>query len=181
MTRYPPARPRTRSGRARAARAAARRATRRRTRRRATQCDRVSQCSSSGTFTVPPATVRARWRGIRFAGHDRGKPRQQRANNPLTPGSGGGVEGLAVAVRFSIWPGRLRPWRVPVGLVMSRDWSPIPGGTLLISKAHVDTLSELSAEHQAEFGVIAAAIERAIMSLGQAARVHMYRWGDGCA
>ncbi len=72
-------------------------------------------------------------------------------------------------------------WSSPRWRALSRDWSPIPGGTLLISKAHVDTLSELSAEHQAEFGVIAAAIERAIMSLGQAARVHMYRWGDGCA
>lgn len=64
---------------------------------------------------------------------------------------------------------------------LPRGWSPIPGGTLLISKAHVDTLSDLPAEQQAEFGVIAAAIERAIMGLGQAARVHMYRWGDGCA
>jgi diadenosine tetraphosphate (Ap4A) HIT family hydrolase len=67
-------------------------------------------------------------------------------------------------------------WRV-----VARSWSPIPGGVMLLSRAHVDTLSEMPAERQAEFGQVAAAIERAIMSLGDAARVHVYRWGDGRA
>ncbi len=64
---------------------------------------------------------------------------------------------------------------------LPRHWSPLPGGVLLVSKAHIDTLAELPAARQAEFGPIAAAIETAIMSLGAAARVHMYRWGDGRA
>jgi diadenosine tetraphosphate (Ap4A) HIT family hydrolase len=64
---------------------------------------------------------------------------------------------------------------------LPRHWSPIPGGVLLISSDHVDALSELPRERQAEFGVIAAAIDSAILSLGAASLVHMYRWGDGCA
>lgn len=67
-------------------------------------------------------------------------------------------------------------WRV-----VARSWSPIPGGMLLLSKEHVDTLSEMPAERQREFGLIAAALERGIMALGSAARVHVYRWGDGRA
>jgi diadenosine tetraphosphate (Ap4A) HIT family hydrolase len=67
-------------------------------------------------------------------------------------------------------------WRL-----ISRSWSPNPGGMLLLSRAHVDTLSEMAAERQQEFGIIAAAIERAIMGLGGVARVHLYRWGDGRA
>jgi diadenosine tetraphosphate (Ap4A) HIT family hydrolase len=52
---------------------------------------------------------------------------------------------------------------------------------MLLSKAHVDTLSDMPADRQGEFGQIAGAIERAILSLGDAARVHVYRWGDGRA
>ena len=33
----------------------------------------------------------------------------------------------------------------------------------------------------AGFGVVAARIENAILSLGEVARVHLYRWGDGGA
>src|SRR5438105_14675040 len=57
----------------------------------------------------------------------------------------------------------------------------LPGGMLLLSKAHVDTLSEMPPERQREFGPIAAWIEHAIMNLGRVARVHLYRWGDGRA
>src|SRR5207302_1375422 len=67
-------------------------------------------------------------------------------------------------------------WRV-----MVRQWSPLPGGMLLLSKAHVDTLSQMPPERQREFGPIAAWIEHAIMNLGRVARVHLYRWGDGRA
>ena len=67
-------------------------------------------------------------------------------------------------------------WRV-----MVRQWSPLPGGMLLLSKAHVDSLSEMPPERQREFGPIAAGIEHAIMNLGRVARVHLYRWGDGRA
>jgi diadenosine tetraphosphate (Ap4A) HIT family hydrolase len=72
-------------------------------------------------------------------------------------------------------------WENPHWRALPRHWSPIPGGVLLTSSAHVDALSDLPRERQAEFGVIAAAIESAILSLGAASLVHMYRWGDGCA
>jgi diadenosine tetraphosphate (Ap4A) HIT family hydrolase len=67
-------------------------------------------------------------------------------------------------------------WRVT-----SRNWSPLLGSVLLLSRAHVDTLSEMAPERQREFGPLAAAIERGIMRLGGVARVHVYRWGDGRA
>ncbi len=72
-------------------------------------------------------------------------------------------------------------WANTHRLALPRHWSPLPGGVLLVSRSHIDTLPELPAARQAEFGPIAAAIETAIMSLGSAARVHMYRWGDGRA
>lgn len=72
-------------------------------------------------------------------------------------------------------------WANPHWRALPRHWSPLPGGVLLVSTAHVDTLAQLPPERQAEFGPIAAAIETAIMALGAAARVHLYRWGDGGA
>jgi len=72
-------------------------------------------------------------------------------------------------------------WANPHWRALPRHWSPLPGGVLLVSTAHVDTLAQLPPERQAEFGPIAAAIETAIMALGAAARVHLYRWGDGRA
>ena len=65
--------------------------------------------------------------------------------------------------------------------VVPRDWSPVIGGVLLISREHIDSISDLPSERQAEFGLLAAVIETAIMSLGEAKLIHMYRWGDGCA
>ncbi len=72
-------------------------------------------------------------------------------------------------------------WANPNWRALARHWSPLPGGVLLVSTDHVDTLAELPRARQAEFGVIVAAIETAIMSLGAASRVHIYRWGDGRA
>ncbi|HEY3090255.1 MAG TPA: hypothetical protein VGJ59_19560 [Jatrophihabitantaceae bacterium] len=72
-------------------------------------------------------------------------------------------------------------WESTHWRALPRHWSPLPGGVLLTSKAHVDALSDLPHERQAEFGVIAAAVESPILSLGAASLVHMYRWGDGCA
>lgn len=64
---------------------------------------------------------------------------------------------------------------------VTRSWSPLPGGVMLLSKAHLDAISDMPRARQEEFGVISAAIERAVMDLGGAARVHLYRWGDGRA
>ena len=56
-----------------------------------------------------------------------------------------------------------------------------PGRVWLASKVHADSFSDLPAEVAAEFGPVAARVERAILTLGDVGRVHLYRWGDGGA
>jgi diadenosine tetraphosphate (Ap4A) HIT family hydrolase len=51
----------------------------------------------------------------------------------------------------------------------------------LASRAHVDSFCDLPDELASDFGRVAARIERAILGLGDVARVHLYRWGDGGA
>ena len=41
--------------------------------------------------------------------------------------------------------------------------------------------ADLPDELAADFGRVAARVERAILSLGDVGRVHLYRWGDGGA
>jgi len=57
----------------------------------------------------------------------------------------------------------------------------LPGTVWLASRVHVDSFSDLPPQVAADFGRIAASVERAILSLGGIARVHLYRWGDGGA
>lgn len=57
----------------------------------------------------------------------------------------------------------------------------LPGAVWLASRVHVDSFSDLPEELAADFGRVAARVERAILSLGDVARVHLYRWGDGGA
>jgi diadenosine tetraphosphate (Ap4A) HIT family hydrolase len=55
----------------------------------------------------------------------------------------------------------------------------LPGAVWLASRVHVDSFSDLPLEVAASFGRVVADVERAILSLGDVARVHLYRWGDG--
>lgn len=57
----------------------------------------------------------------------------------------------------------------------------LPGTVWLASRVHVDSFSDLPEVLAREFGPVAARVEKAILSLGGAARVHLYRWGDGGA
>lgn len=57
----------------------------------------------------------------------------------------------------------------------------LPGSVWLASRVHVDSFSDLSEKLAADFGRVAARVDRAILSLGGIARVHLYRWGDGGA
>jgi hypothetical protein len=66
------------------------------------------------------------------------------------------------------------------------NWSlhPPVGGSLrgavwLASRAHVDSFKDLPDAAAAEFASVVARVERGILSLGDVARVHLYRWGDG--
>ncbi len=55
----------------------------------------------------------------------------------------------------------------------------LAGAVWLASREHVDSFSDLSPEAASDFGGVAARVERAILALGDVARVHLYRWGDG--
>jgi diadenosine tetraphosphate (Ap4A) HIT family hydrolase len=57
----------------------------------------------------------------------------------------------------------------------------LPGTVWLASRPHVDSFSDLPPSLQEDFGRVAAHVERAILALGDVARVHLYRWGDGGA
>lgn len=59
--------------------------------------------------------------------------------------------------------------------------SSLPGTVWLASRQHFDSFADMPGELAADFGRIVARVERAILSLGDVARVHLYRWGDGGA
>jgi diadenosine tetraphosphate (Ap4A) HIT family hydrolase len=68
----------------------------------------------------------------------------------------------------------------------NEHWSlhPPVGGSLrgavwIASREHFDSFSDLPANVAADFGRVVAKVERGILSLGDVARVHLYRWGDG--
>jgi len=57
----------------------------------------------------------------------------------------------------------------------------LPGAVWLASREHADSFCDLSPEAAASFAGVVGRVERAILSLGGTARVHLYRWGDGGA
>jgi diadenosine tetraphosphate (Ap4A) HIT family hydrolase len=57
----------------------------------------------------------------------------------------------------------------------------MPGCVWVASREHFDSFADMPAAYAAEFGRLAGRVERAILSLGDIARVHLYRWGDGGA
>ncbi len=57
----------------------------------------------------------------------------------------------------------------------------LPGAVWLASRVHIDSFGDLPEPLAADFGRVVARAERAILSLGNVARVHLYRWGDGGA
>ncbi len=94
-------------------------------------------------------------------------------------------------------PRRGEPGGEPCGICGGQTTSPVwesehwtlhppVGGSLrgavwLAAKEHADSFSDLSGDAQADFGRVVARVERGILSLGDVARVHLYRWGDGGA
>jgi len=55
----------------------------------------------------------------------------------------------------------------------------LPGTVWLASRLHFDSFADMPEVLASDFGRVCAEIERAILSLGEIARVHLYRWGDG--
>ena len=57
----------------------------------------------------------------------------------------------------------------------------LPGAIWIASREHFDSFSDMPEHLAADFGRVVARAERAILSLGDVGRVHLYRWGDGGA
>ena len=57
----------------------------------------------------------------------------------------------------------------------------LPGTVWVASREHFDSFADMPAAYAADFGQLAGRVERAILSLGGVARVHLNRWGDGGA
>jgi len=57
----------------------------------------------------------------------------------------------------------------------------LTGSVWLASRAHFDGFADMPADVASTFGVVCGRVERAVASLDDVARVHLYRWGDGGA
>lgn len=85
------------------------------------------------------------------------------------------------------------PCGICTGMATSAVWSdehwslhPPVGGSLLgavwlAATTHVDSFCDLPPDAAATFAGVVGRVERSILSLGDVARVHLYRWGDGGA
>ncbi len=57
----------------------------------------------------------------------------------------------------------------------------LPGTVWVASREHFDSFTDMPDHLAEDFGRVLARTERAILSLGDVGRVHLYRWGDGGA
>jgi diadenosine tetraphosphate (Ap4A) HIT family hydrolase len=57
----------------------------------------------------------------------------------------------------------------------------LPGSVWLASRTHFDSFADMPVEAAATFAGVCGRVERAVLSLGDVARVHVYRFGDGGA
>ncbi|HYK66314.1 MAG TPA: hypothetical protein VEV45_00115 [Streptosporangiaceae bacterium] len=57
----------------------------------------------------------------------------------------------------------------------------LPGSVWVASREHFDSFADMPSDYAADFGPLAGRVERAILSVGDVGRVHLYRWGDGGA
>ncbi len=57
----------------------------------------------------------------------------------------------------------------------------LPGAVWIASRQHFDSFADMPDEVASSFASVVARAERAILSLGDVGRVHLYRWGDGGA
>jgi diadenosine tetraphosphate (Ap4A) HIT family hydrolase len=92
---------------------------------------------------------------------------------PPRAGAGGAdCHGCKDPLRGAVWADE--HWRV----VHTGEPTALPVIVLLCPMGHYD-LHDLPPERAAEFGPMLQRVERAIMSLGGIARVHVNKWGDG--
>jgi diadenosine tetraphosphate (Ap4A) HIT family hydrolase len=107
----------------------------------------------------------------------RREPGPRTIPEPLRPGDPGGPPCRLCPVQegeHTVWSDE--HWVLNHGVRTS-----LPGTVWLTTRIHVDSFVDLPPELASGFGGLAARIERAILSLGDVGRVHLYRWGDGGA
>lgn len=85
------------------------------------------------------------------------------------------------------------PCRICAGRTTAAVWSDehwtlhppvqgsLTGAVWIASRQHFDSFADMPAAAAESFAGVVARAERAILSLGDIARVHLYRWGDGGA
>jgi diadenosine tetraphosphate (Ap4A) HIT family hydrolase len=78
------------------------------------------------------------------------------------------------ATTSALWSDALWTLHAPTG-------GSLTGTVWIASREHFDSFADMPAAYAAAFGPIAARVERAVLSLGDIARVHVNRWGDGGA
>jgi hypothetical protein len=57
----------------------------------------------------------------------------------------------------------------------------LPGSVWLASRQHFDSFADMPGDVATTFAGVCGRVERAVLSLGDVGRVHLYRWGDGGA
>jgi diadenosine tetraphosphate (Ap4A) HIT family hydrolase len=104
------------------------------------------------------------------------EPGARQIPEPLRKGEPGGPPCRICGGRVTrpVWSDENWTLHPPVG-------GSLPGAVWVASRIHVDSFSDLPPELAADFGPLAARVELAVLSLGDIARVHLYRWGDGGA
>jgi diadenosine tetraphosphate (Ap4A) HIT family hydrolase len=102
------------------------------------------------------------------------EPGERQVPEPPRRGEQGGPPCMICAGKATgaVWSDDNWTLHAPVG-------GSLPGSVWLASRVHADSFSDLPEDLAADFGRVAARVERAILSLGDVARVHLYRWGDG--
>lgn len=93
---------------------------------------------------------------------------------PPRRGEEGGAPCLTCEQDDGIWSDENWVVHLPTG-------GSLPGTVWIASRVHADSFQDLPEDLAADFGRLIGRVERAILSLGGIARVHLYRWGDGGA
>jgi diadenosine tetraphosphate (Ap4A) HIT family hydrolase len=78
------------------------------------------------------------------------------------------------ATTSALWSDELWTLHAPVN-------GSLPGAVWVASREHFDSFADMPTAYAAAFAAMAGRVERAILSLGDVARVHLNRWGDGGA
>ena len=130
----------------------------------------LAAVDDDGRLPLPPLDE---WDTFPFEGELRTRPLLPPADEPPRQGEGGAdCWRCTQGDEDAIWSDEqwlVAPLPEPTGL---------PVVVLLYPRAHVD-LHELPPERQAELGPLVVRVERAVVAVGEIARVHVGRWGEG--